>query len=778
VWYLSYRISLVCKGAGTDPGGATWSARMEEVTNSAVRRVAKRKRVYGQAIPLGIRSEGANLNMAVLPPPNDPRTGFPTQEYFDRLNRFANWIVGAPYDESQSAQEQEAALGRAMEQSQSAQRRYDFVADWGAPGNLVHKVESGSAPVICLGDFVFEIDVEKRTFKLKLASGFTDTEESTTAVTGEVITEVEGETTRMPIETNLAGGAYEILSIDPKLEFIEGPLPGAFGPIFGRPAYRVVVRKDTAAGVRELKGTLMVQFSLSPTPPIPAELLIIPANKYASWRPIGGNDERTAGEFMPIKVKLQKVGGGDPQFKVERFIFRLVNTSHEKGVCMNWPPRPEAQTPFDLQFEQGRDPGVDVVGGDGQMAEQVWSKMTDGLVTVSCFDYGAWGEFEALAELENGEVVEGVVQGTGEGRLRIPARKPGSLIASEFMKHLGNLKDDDDSEDDPKGDAFKGDGLTLYEEYRGFKVGGTWKPGDPKKKDVFVLNQMPSGQPHALTERGITVFETATGLVVHRLKDDEVNSQMVINFNRTQGPHLSEDQHVIPIKAGMELSKGGAYEAGPSATGTPGTANALVMPPDWPEYSDLGGTRRPYFEKVLAHELLHCCNVYHHGEADYEAVWRVVNQGGVEPWFEEIGPAFNGRIHLKKEDGTTVTARDYLALDNKPPVHGYELGDVRIGVQHGQHSGDDQCLIRYANAMACVKPAEPDVRYVLLFDLAGAGLCSSPDATGVNAPPKSRYGEAATRRNRAVGAHPFVTNDRGNCKGQIRVNDLGPEPRR
>ena len=90
--------------------------------------------------------------------------------------------VGAPYDESQSPQEQDAALGRAMEQSQEAQQRYNLVADWQGVDRRTHKAVGGTARVLCFGDFAMEIDAKNRSFKLKLASGYTDSEESTTAV--------------------------------------------------------------------------------------------------------------------------------------------------------------------------------------------------------------------------------------------------------------------------------------------------------------------------------------------------------------------------------------------------------------------------------------------------------------------------------------------------------------------------------------------------------------------------------------------------------------------
>src|SRR6185295_1585197 len=148
-------------------------------------------------------------------------------------------------------------------------------------------------------------------------------------------------------------------------------------------------------------------------------------------------------------------------------------------------------------------------------AVQTGTDLLTGAVNVSCFDYGAYGDFEAIAILSNGQVVRGVVKGTVDRyQLKLPARKDGSLIATAFLDQHGvtNLKDDDDEENGPLGDKFKGDGLTRYEEYRGFLVGRSWTAGDPKKKDVFVVNELRYVPAVAL---GIKPFENATRLKVH-----------------------------------------------------------------------------------------------------------------------------------------------------------------------------------------------------------------------------------------------------------------------
>lgn len=749
IWYLTYRVSVVCRDGGVGRGGGSWSFSSERVISGSVQ--------------LGIRSQGPSLSLA-----DGPLQG---EAFIKRIDKYTTWLGGTMPDESKTSDEQFAALMRVMEANQKAFERYRYHQESEHPGANAESSEpagmersrataAGDAPVTCLVQFHLEIDGANKKFKLTYAPHFVDTQQSRTAVRGESVIRIgQPFESHQPIEDPMHVAATDqVASGGPPSGIIEGNLPGSLGNLSGSPSY--AVRLGTADGY---KGTMMIQFTLSPKPPEPAELFIIPPADYEAWRPLAGKNEKFSGDWVPVQVKLQKKGGGPPQFKAQRFIYRLKDTSKERGVCMNWPPQPEANSPFDLQFEQdanGRD--VLIVGTDGQAAEQAGtSPTTDGEIVVSCFDYGAWGELEALAELENGEVVYGVVKGSNEPRLRLPARKKDSKIANVFLKGLANLKDDDDSEDDPVGDIFKGDGLTLYEEYRGFMDGDHWTAGDPKKKDVFVLNQLRS---HPPAMRGIKVFAKATGLNVHSLlKDNQVNAAMMINFHCTACPHVV-DQHVIRIRAGPTDTTTAFVEE----VGTPGTAKSVNVSLAWEEFWQVGRRSIPSFERTIAHEMSHDCNVYHHGEADKDVTWEYV--AGPPAYINERG---FGRITVKSEDGTTLTASNLFPN----PASNSVLEDLRLGVQHGQHSGHADCLMRYWVAWAYPSLTDPSVRYLSPGEIRGTILCNTTAGTGINDAghrPQSRYSTAATPANGGT----WVKANRGDCKHQLRVNDKGQEPER
>jgi hypothetical protein len=225
------------------------------------------------------------------------------------------------------------------------------------------------------------------------------------------------------------------------------------------------------------------------------------------------------------------------------------------------------------------------------------------------------------------------------------------------------------------------------------------------------------------------------------------------------------DQHVIRIQ-GTAPRRG---YANVEEVGTPGTAKSVHMPPDTRVVQQVGNRRLPYFAITLAHEMLHACNVNHHGEADEEPTWVYV--ANPSPHIVERRPAGDTPITVKRENGSVINIRRLFP----DPANESEL-EVVIGVPQGQHSGNEGCLMRYDNAWAYAPTTDPAVRY-LVDEAVSLYVCTSPAGTGINAPgraPQSRYGPAAT----AANGGPDVQADRGNCKHQIRVNDKGQEPRR
>jgi hypothetical protein len=160
---------------------------------------------------------------------------------------------------------------------------------------------------------------------------------------------------------------------------------------------------------------------------------------------------------------------------------------------------------------------------------------------------------------------------------------------------------------------------------------------------------------------------------------------------------------------------------------------------------------------AVAHELLHCCNVWHHGLTDRKVWWHCETEPDGRVFVYEytdrtdVGDREKGvKVWVWDEDG------EYLG-----PHYWDDAKKVWLGTKGGEHSGCEDCVMRYDCAQAYVKGIGE--RYFLQAgeqERPGQRLCVSAEGTGVNDKgrhPQSRYGDAAK--------------DRGACVHHIRVKD-------
>jgi hypothetical protein len=112
-------------------------------------------------------------------------------------------------------------------------------------------------------------------------------------------------------------------------------------------------------------------------------------------------------------------------------------------------------------------------------------------VTVRCLDYGGWTYLMGYVIGFFGEGAARRIDAPDLFVVDIPVDKNENHIA-DYWEDLRDppsrdpLSDDDDT---PVGDGrTDGDGLSLYEEYRGLMKQGRWRDFDPWIKDMFVTN--------------------------------------------------------------------------------------------------------------------------------------------------------------------------------------------------------------------------------------------------------------------------------------------------
>lgn len=466
---------------------------------------------------------------------------------------------------------------------------------------------------------------------------------------------------------------------------------------------------------------------------------------YQQWRP-----QTTAsgapGPALAMTATLVSSTGREPLTGVLSWTWELLGTSKEPGVAMNFPVG-AADAAFDLELDSTGE-ALEISPDKQRVFKAVRSGFTD-TVQVLPKDWGAWSELKVTAALTDGRQVVGKLRGSTQENVRLPRRSPSSFIADVWKESTSaSGGDGEDLDALPDGDGTPGDGLSLYEEYRGFYEEGIHIEGKPNKKDFFIRNKA-----MAAALGGIGRFSRLSRLAVHhKLTDTELTVGRVINGNHAAGPHVT-DQHAIIVEV-VAGQTGFAQAVGGPAN--PKAITRVGLMADWNRL-DAG-----YLASTVAHELFHCVNVWHHGEGDYAGELSLDGVGELV----ERGPAGFARVRVLTEQGVDVTqaVKDFLALPS--PNGGPRVEAVNVGIEAGQHSGPENCVMRYDVAEFAVGKADPAIRY-RTGELVGAGICSASVGDGVNLPgraPQPRYGDPAPNR--------------GACRHQLLVTDAVTAPGR
>ncbi len=436
-------------------------------------------------------------------------------------------------------------------------------------------------------------------------------------------------------------------------------------------------------------------------------------------------------------------------------------------------------------------------------------------VSVVPFDWGGWSTLQVTAIMADGRRVTGKLKGSKERGLRVPKRAPESRIADSWKARNKGGADALDDDDTPTGDGNKGDGFTLYEEYRGFVIDGQHVEGDPKTKDFFVLNLIDGDG-----DAGIALFASLSGLRVHTstLNTEISPAHRVMNANRAEGAHVV-DQHAVLINTydtPEELGGTGAFTVSTAGDKDgkvgfrPVSVTGIGILPRGHKDSDFS---KPFnlsaqdamgaFDRAIAHELMHTVGVREHGRGDSRMAFDFIapkNRDNAigRPYFASSGSPrqpLELRDEAKRDLAAAVYEKyaaarpsylafyralyvgtpgeagypkmseaDYEQLCESFLQAGFELSGL-VGVEGGPHSGHQDCIMRYtfANFYRMKNPAQGYYQIAPGAERMGFSLCQAPKGTGVNGDehyPQSRHGNAA------AGA--------GNCAAQICPNDAVP----
>lgn len=462
-----------------------------------------------------------------------------------------------------------------------------------------------------------------------------------------------------------------------------------------------------------------------------------------SWLPRGDD----SGKPVAVKIKARS-----PESEPVPLRLTLYKVTEEKGTCLN---SQDDETEFDLYVEASDNPlfKQPEKTKDGWVVE-TRQPQREATLEVRARDFGAWARLKAEGKFgENWYTLD--IEDSDREYTTIPLDERADIenyVADaweERMQVEAGTAADADMDVTPDS-LYLGDGLSLYEEYRGFEVFGEHRRTDPERKTLLIHVQRGSG-----LYDYVKAASGPTDLEIHVIRAHEFGGigDRRVNFNR--GIHSTVEQHGLYVK-GQRLADGVLGEAHPPGCLGRSTGCWQEIRVDRSKHRECaesscddaccdslncsGGqtiNQRKLLDTVV-HEMLHGLGVHHHGNSDWRK-FRVCYHHILE---EEDG-CWTGKLYPEpcaEGDGTPLVT--YVARPR------------------GEHSGDQRCVMSYSTADVYRRPGgpwaqEPDSKFLLDFDnpVPYMDVCGSPAGTLFN--DADGVGDAA----------------KGNCAVQIHVTD-------
>jgi hypothetical protein len=215
-----------------------------------------------------------------------------------------------------------------------------------------------------------------------------------------------------------------------------------------------------------------VTWVLSPTKPGPEPEVIVDIAGYDKWIPDANVDNETkSGNDLFVSARVCKPN--DPKTlsnETATITFILTDVSQEKGLCANWPTHPgESSSKPDLRIVTEKNRDLEEKTKDVKMETK--QPVREAKAVISSFDCGAWGTLWVKAMDKDGKRLKVKFRDKEDQGISLPKDEDQNHIADGWQKdnHGAGLPADWDSTE-VKGQDNRGDGVTLYQEYRGFVV--------------------------------------------------------------------------------------------------------------------------------------------------------------------------------------------------------------------------------------------------------------------------------------------------------------------
>jgi len=290
-------------------------------------------------------------------------------------------------------------------------------------------------------------------------------------------------------------------------------------------------------------GTLTVSWQLGAVP-VKSELRLAPNNDatYQQWlpEPKFARSPTAAPLAIQADFKAKKPGDPVPQGRIDFF---LTDVSRHRGECCNY-PRDRAEKD-DLRFADQQPDNIKI-DPDNPTHAYTTEKVEGAVVMVVAEDGGAYGRITARCDDLN---LLGKYEPLGANYLSLPKDDDGNHIADawEDANKISGLPLDWD-EEQVAGQTATGDGISLYREYRGFRVLVGDKPVyqrlSPKDKELFVIDDAGSFD--------TSLWQHAGGIVAYKVDnsmvqggDDRVESRVV---DYTMGALTGQHAYAVRIE--------------------------------------------------------------------------------------------------------------------------------------------------------------------------------------------------------------------------------------
>ena len=347
------------------------------------------------------------------------------------------------------------------------------------------------------------------------------------------------------------------------------------------------------------------------------EILITPPSGIKDWIPQGGNSLQGPGDKLNFKGRIHRLKGTAAADRVVAVNVELTS-SRVPGRCMNWPRNGDLEPDLRLMRAGTSDKlAIDAPDlSDNEQAVQAahgsFKVDEDFQVVVGCYDFGPYGH------ISFGGSVPVRIEGFAElDYVSLPTDENDNHVADAWERDEGvydkKLPADWDEVAVP-GQKHDGDGICLYERYRGFK-NSTNGYARLKCDRKFVFLYDPA---NVMRSHGASLdFMNASQLVPLFISQDQwtgpgsqSNKKRIVNFNHAgpagAGPMHRVDQHALHLLVdrsrqvqGRDVTAPSGWQRAYAAAGVPqpNSDDGATLGYGWPDCLPNGKLGRSPLDK-------------------------------------------------------------------------------------------------------------------------------------------------------------------------------------